>query len=77
MKIFIEYDEQGTIKSVDTWASLLSEEQDSDFVPHSDYQVIEVELPDVKDVNTYDLLHEIMRYNRIEDHDGEYRLVLK
>lgn len=77
MKIFIEHDEQGTIKSIGSRSSLLSEENHLALVPRPGHQVAEVEVPDVKDEKDYERLREIKRHHRIEVHQGEYRLVRK
>jgi hypothetical protein len=77
VKIFIEYDEQGKIKSVDARSGLFSKDDHLAVISRPGHQVIEVEVPDGRNEKDFELLREIKRHNRIEAYQGEYRLVHK
>ena len=77
MKIFIEYDEQGKITSVVARSGLFSKDDHLAVVSRPGHQIIEVEVPDGKNEKDAELLREIKSHNRIQAHQGEFRLVRK
>lgn len=77
MKITVEYDEHGTIKAVATRRGQSSKEMGTTLQPQPGHKVAEVEVPEIKDEQNHENIIKITRNFRVEEHQGQHRLVSK
>jgi hypothetical protein len=76
MKFVVEYDERGTIKTIGAVSSKHIEgEPRMELEPRAGHKVVTVEVPEITDANDHEHIIGIKRNYRIEEHQGQHRLV--
>jgi hypothetical protein len=78
MKFFVEYDEQGTIKTLGALPSKHGEEEISlELKPRPGHKVVTVEISEITDAKDVERIIGIKRNYRVEEDQGQHRLVSK
>ena len=77
MKFCVEYDEQGTIKTIGAIAVDPDGNNRMELKPRHGYKVVTVEIPEITDAKDVERLLDIQRNYRVEEYQGRHRLVNK
>jgi hypothetical protein len=81
MKCLVEHNEQGTITTIGVLLSEYSEYDEKEIrlelKPRPGHKVITVEVPEITDAKDVEGIIGIKRNYRVEEHQGQHRLVSK